>query len=224
MLSQAVPAGGMRSMLRGLPVLNGAGPPFDPLATPDNPVELFVDWLLLAIRSNAVEPHTMTLSTVDNDGRPSARVLILKDVDASGWHFGVNADSQKGRDLAARPVAALTFYWPELVRQVRISGPVVADPAEVTGADFLARPTGSKAMALTRRQSQPFLDPAELDAALDQARSELDSSPNGVPDEWVSYAVRPERVEFWQGDPTRRHQRIRYDAVDRSWTRTRLWP
>lgn len=224
MTSQEVPAGGMRSMLRGLPVLNGAAPPFDPSAVPDNPVELFVDWLLLAIRSNVTEPHAMTLSTVDSDGWPSARVLILKDVDASGWHFGVNACSQKGQHLAARPLAALTFYWPELVRQVRVSGPVVADPAEVTAVDFLARPNGSKAMALTRRQSRSFLDPAELDVALDQALAELDSAPNGVPDEWVSYAVRPDRVEFWQGDPDRRHQRIRYDAVDRSWTRTRLWP
>ena len=85
----------------------------------------------------------MTLSTIDQSGRPDARMLILKDLDGAGWHFAVHAASRKGRDLATRPVAALTFYWPELVRQVRVRGPVIADASEVAAADFLARPEGS---------------------------------------------------------------------------------
>ncbi|WP_405162309.1 pyridoxal 5'-phosphate synthase [Nocardia sp. NBC_01499] len=215
---------GLRSELRKLTVLKGTAPEFDPSSAPDSPMELFGEWFLLAVRSGVTEPHAMTLSTADADGRPSARVLILKDVDSAGWHFAISTLSRKGRELAARPFAALTFYWPELVRQVRVSGPVVADPPAVAAADFRARPPGSRQMALTRRQSQPFSDPAELDEALEHAHQELAATPNLVPDEWLSYAVRPEEVEFWQGDSQRRHQRLRYSAEGDSWSRTRLWP
>ncbi|MFI7001797.1 pyridoxal 5'-phosphate synthase [Nocardia sp. NPDC050175] len=215
---------GLRSELRKLSVLKGTAPEFDPSAAPESPMELFGEWFMLAVRSGVREPHAMTLSTVGADGRPSARVLILKDVDSAGWHFAISTLSRKGCDLAARPFAALTFYWPELVRQVRVSGPVVADPPAVAAADFLARPEGSKQMALTRRQSQPFDRPEELDEALEHARQELNSTPDLVPDEWCSYAVRPDEVEFWQGDPQRRHQRLRYTATGNSWLRTRLWP
>jgi pyridoxamine 5'-phosphate oxidase len=156
---------------------------------------------------------------------PDARVLILKDVDAAGWHFAINTASRKGADLAAHPVAALTFYWSPVVRQVRVRGVVVEDPAAVSRADFLARPAGSRAMALTRRQSQPLVEAAELDRALEKAHHDLDLDPELVPDEWVSYAVQPHSVEFWQGDPGRRHQRLRYERTDRAgWSRTALWP
>lgn len=218
---------GLRSALRGLPVLQGQAPAFDPAQAPDDPVRLFADWLGTAIRLEVTEPHAMTVATIDRNGEPDARVLILKAVDRAGWHFAVSSVSQKGADLAAHPVAALTFYWPELVRQVRVRGPVTADPSEVSAADFLARSDGSRAIALTRRQSQPLLDPAELDHALDKACSELRADPRHVPDEWISYAVHPGRVEFWQGDPGRRHQRLLYvtdpDGESR-WTRTLLWP
>ena len=166
----------------------------------------------------------MTVSTVGSDGIPDGRVLILKDVDANGWHFAISSVSQKGADLAANPVAALTFYWPDLVRQIRVSGPVVADPPTVSAADFLARSTGSRAMALTRRQSQPLNDLSELDTALEKSRLELAADPRFVPDEWISYAVRADRVEFWQGSRERRHQRLLYESTESGWSRTRLWP
>jgi pyridoxamine 5'-phosphate oxidase len=216
--------GGLRSVLRGIPVLKGVAPEFDLLDAPNDPAELFAEWFLLAVRSGVSEPHAMTLSTVDESGRPSARVLIVKDVDAVGWHFAVNAGSRKGRELAARPVAALTFYWPEMVRQVRIVGPVVADAPEVAAADFLVRPAGSRQMALTRRQSQPFTELSELDEALERAGRELEAAPDQVPAEWMSYAVCPDEVEFWQGDPQRRHKRLRYERVDGGWSRNMLWP
>lgn len=215
---------GLRSVLRGLPVLKGQAPEFDPAAAPPSPQELFAQWFLFAVESGVTEPHAMTLSTVSSQGRPSARVLILKDVDAAGWHFAVSSVSEKGHDLAACPVAALTFYWPQVVRQIRVSGPVVADSPEVVAADFLARPAGSRQMALIRRQSQPFTDVGELDEAMELARVELERSPDSVPSEWVSYAVRPDRVEFWQGDPDRRHKRLRYEAADGRWRRVLLWP
>lgn len=215
---------GLRDTLRALPVLTGRPPSFDPAAAPDDPVALFVDWLEGAVLAGVAEPHAMTVSTVGPGGRPDARVLILKAVDADGWHFGISAVSQKGRDLAANPLAALTFYWPELVRQIRLSGPVVADPVDVGAADFLARSAGSREMALTRRQSQPFLDSTEIDHALEKARLELQADPAVVPDEWISYALRPDQIEFWQGDSGRRHQRLRYELADGHWSRGLLWP
>ncbi|OHU92539.1 pyridoxine/pyridoxamine 5'-phosphate oxidase [Mycobacterium talmoniae] len=216
--------GGLRGVLRGLPVLTGRAPQFDPARAPADPVALFTDWLLHAIEAGVAEPHAMTVSTADAAGRPSGRVLILKDVDDGGWHFAVNAVSQKGRELAGNPAAALTFYWPALGRQVRVSGVVSADPPAVTAADFLARPVGSRAMALTRRQSAPYTDPAELDAALDKAHLELARTPSLVPDEWVSYAVAADAVEFWQADPQRRHQRLRYERARAGWSRILVWP
>lgn len=225
MASETTVESGLRAVLRGLTVLNGQAPQFDPATAPDDPVELFGDWFLTAVRAGVTEPHAMTLSTVAPTGQVSARVLILKDVDSAGWHFAINAGSRKGRELAATGAAALTFYWPEQVRQVRVTGTAVADPAPVAAADFLARPAGSREVALTRRQSQPLTTPGELDVALEQARAELEATPDLVPAEWISYAVRPNEIEFWQGSPDRRHQRLRYrETGDGEWTRTLLWP
>ena len=186
--------------------------------------------MIHAVDSGVVEPHAMTLSTVgavDATGiaRPSARVLILKDVDAAGWHFGVSSASRKGADLARNPAVSLTFYWPSLGRQVRVDGIALPDPSSVTAHDFLARSQGARAMVLTGRQSEPYADPAEISEALAKAHLELEHSPALVPAEWVSYAVRADAVEFWQADPTRRHRRLRYERDDdTSWSTTLLWP
>lgn len=210
--------------MRGLPVLVCAAPEFDPARAPGDPIELFTEWLLHAVDSGVTEPHAMTVSTVDAQHRPSARVLILKDVDVDGWHFAVSAISRKGAELARNPAVALTFYWPAVGRQVRVEGTARADPPEVTAEDFLARSEGARAMALTGRQSQPYDDPAEVTEALAKARLDLDRSPGLVPAEWVSYAVRAERVEFWQSDPARRHQRLCYERDEAGWSATLLWP
>jgi len=215
---------GGRAYLRELPVLTGAAPEFVIADAPGDPVSLFTSWLQHAVSAGVPEPHAMTICTVDAQGLPRARVLILKAVDDTGWHFAVNTVSQKGRDLAANPVAALTFYWPSLVRQVRVAGPVVSDGATYSAADFLARPLGSRAMALTRRQSQPLVDAGELDTEIAKAHSVLEREPDLVPDEWVSYAVRPTEVEFWQGSADRRHVRLLYRRVDDDWETGQLWP
>lgn len=215
---------GGRSYLRRLPVLAGTSPGFDTADVPADPVSLFTRWLQQAADAGVPEPHAMTLSTVDAQGMPRARVLILKAVDSNGWHFAVSSVSQKGRDLAAHPAAALTFYWPALVRQVRIAGAVVSDGPLASADDFLARPLGSRAMALTLRQSQPLGDIAELQAEIDKAHRKLDDDPDLVPDEWVSYAVRPNEVEFWEGSADRRHRRLNYHRVGDRWDRTQLWP
>ncbi|QZA09430.1 pyridoxal 5'-phosphate synthase [Mycolicibacter heraklionensis] len=207
----------------------GAAPEFDPAQAPGDPVALFVQWLLHAVDSGIVEPHAMTLSTVGaaagtGGSRPSARVLILKDIDAAGWHFGVSSASRKGADLARNPAVSLTFYWPALGRQVRVDGIALPDPPPVTADDFLARSEGARAMVLTGRQSEPYDDPAEISEALAKAHLELERSPTLVPAEWVSYAVQADAVEFWQADSTRRHRRLRYERDGTSWSTTLLWP
>lgn len=217
-------AADLRSTLRALPVLSGTAPEFDPGLCPDDPTALFAEWFRAAIQAGVAEPHAMTLSTVGADGHPDARMLILKDVDDAGWHFAVSSASKKGADLSSNPVAALTFYWQQLVRQVRVRGAVVVDPPDVTAADFLARSDGARALVLTRSQSQPLAATTNLDDALAVTRAQLDADPGLVPDEWVSYAVRPERVEFWQGDPERRHQRLLYTEGGAGWERKLLWP
>jgi pyridoxamine 5'-phosphate oxidase len=214
----------MRSVLRALPVLTGSAPDFDPGRTPSDPMSLFIEWFQIAVDAGVSEPHAMSLSTVDASGRPDARMLILKDIDSAGWHFAVSAASRKSSHLAANPVAALAFYWPQLVRQVRVRGAVVADPPGVTSADFLARSPGARAQVLVARQSQPLANSADLHHELSEARTALDADPELVPDDWVSYAVRPDRVEFWQGDPERRHQRLHYTQDSTGWNKTLLWP
>jgi pyridoxamine 5'-phosphate oxidase len=137
----------LRTRLRAVPTLTGKPPAFDPARTPGAPHELFVDWLTTAIDSGVPEPCATTLSTVDETGRPSGRILILKNVDERGWQFASSAGSRKGRELATHPQAALTFYWVPLGRQVRITGTAKpADPAESL-ADLMARPPAARTQA-----------------------------------------------------------------------------
>lgn len=124
--------------LRSLPSLTGHAPAL-PTVLPDDPVDLFIDWLRRAVAAGVPEPHAATLSTVGEDGVPDGRVLILKDVDERGWAFASTAGSRKGRQLAVHPVAAMTFWWPAQVRSVRVSGRVVEASAAETAADLAAR-------------------------------------------------------------------------------------
>jgi pyridoxamine 5'-phosphate oxidase len=216
---------GVRHLLRSLPVFAFDLPEFLPEAAPDDPVSLFVEWLTSAIEGGVPEPHAMTLSTADEDGRPSARVLICKDVDVSGnWYFASSASSRKGYELEANPHAALTFYWPQHGRQIRVRGAVTPTGAERSAADFLARSPGSRAEALSSRQSQVLDDPAEAETALRAALARLAAEPDLVAADWTLYALAATDVEFWQADEQRRHTRLRYDRTSEGWTRHRLWP
>ncbi|WP_235614627.1 pyridoxine/pyridoxamine 5'-phosphate oxidase [Streptomyces ambofaciens] len=217
-------AANLRQTLRDIEVFSGELPGFDPTTAPDTPVELFTEWLLEALSAGVKEPHAMTLATADASGDPTARVLILKDVSTQGWQFASAANSPKGRDLAARPCAALTFYWAPLARQVRVRGPVVRETPEACAADFLARGAGARAEALLGRQSQPLADLAERDAQVETSLTRIKSEPNLVAPDWTLYSVRPESVEFWQGDKQRRHTRLVYLSTPDGWTRQMLWP
>jgi pyridoxamine 5'-phosphate oxidase len=215
----------MRDMLRALEVFPAELPEFDTRSAPDDPVTLFLEWLRDAIRDQVRAPHAMTLATAGTAGQVSSRVLICKDVDEAGrWYFASGAGSPKGRELAASPHAALSFYWPAQGRQIRIRG--VAAPAgrQASAADFLARSPASRAEALTGRQSQPLEDPAELDEALRRAQARIAAEPGLVDPGWTLYALTADEVEFWQADHERRHIRLRYQRAAGAWARHLLWP
>ena len=217
--------GPIRDLLRGLPVFAGELPDFHPDQAPGDPVDLFADWLAAAIAAQVPEPHVMSLATVAVDGRPSSRMLILKDVEPAGrWYFASTSTSRKGRELAERPYAALGFYWPQMGRQIRIGGRVEPAGRERSQADFLARPPASRMEGLVGRQSEVLADPAELAAALIAARAEVEADPQRVAPAWTLYGLRADEVEFWQGDKDRRHIRLRYQREGQEWSRRRLWP
>ncbi|MFD4240496.1 pyridoxal 5'-phosphate synthase [Streptomyces sp. NPDC058525] len=215
---------GTRQWLRGLEVFAGPLPEFDPATAPADPVRLFLSWLLEAVADGVRDPHAMTLSTVDSAGDPDARVLILKDVDASGWQFSAHAFSPKGGQLACHPRAALTFYWPQHGRQVRIRGAVTPGTAEDNAADFLGRSRTARAASLPARQSQYLTDPAERDHTLEKSLALIEAEPSLVDSAWTTYTLAPAEVEFWQAAKSRVHTRLRYERTGSGWERLQLWP
>ncbi|MDA5280888.1 pyridoxal 5'-phosphate synthase [Streptomyces sp. Isolate_45] len=214
---------GARQWLRGLEVFARPLPEFDPEEAPDDPVRLFLSWLVEAVADGVRDPHAMTLSTVDSAGDPDARVLILKGVGPEGWQFAGHAFSPKGGQLACHPRAALTFYWPEHGRQVRIRGPVTPGSGEVNAADFLDRSPTARAESLLGRQSQYLMDPAERDHALEKALAMIEREPSLVDSAWTLYTLAPAEVEFWQAAKDRVHTRLRYERTAAGWERLRLW-
>jgi pyridoxamine 5'-phosphate oxidase len=214
----------IRELLRGLKSLPGPYAPFALAQAPAEPASLFLDWLRAAIEAGIREPHAMTLSTVDADGRPDARVLILKNVDDHGWHFAITRSSPKGHQISQAADVALTFYWPVLGRQVRIRGVAQDMGLQVQADDFLARPHGSRAAALLGRQSDVLASDRELEEGLAEQLERLKLDPQIVSPQWAVYAVRPDTIEFWQGDEERRHMRLRYRRNGSAWTTERLWP
>ncbi|MCX2925616.1 pyridoxine/pyridoxamine 5'-phosphate oxidase [Streptomyces sp. NEAU-W12] len=203
-------------------------PVFDPAAAPAEPLPLFTRWFAEAVAAGQPEPHTMSLATADTEGLPDVRIVILHGADADGWSFATHTHSRKGGHLAARPYAALTFYWPVLGRQVRVRGPVATAPAEEARADLRARSAGALASALTGRQSEVLGSPEELDRASRTAWELARREPDTPVPSWTLYRLRPDEVEFFQGDSLRRHTRLRYRRSPRpsreGWARELLWP
>jgi pyridoxamine 5'-phosphate oxidase len=203
------------SLLRSIRPLDGPLPTFDPSSVPAAPSDLFASWLAAAVAAGEPQPNAMVLSTVDDLGRPDARVVILRDADSSGWWFASTAVGPKGAQLAATPWAALTWYWPLLGRQIRARGPVRAHDG---ASDFLARsPAGRAEAVVATRQSRPLGSIDELGAALTAATDE-------VPKGWTRYQVCATEVQFFQIATSRQHARVRYDLTNDTWSHTLLWP
>ncbi|MDN7509132.1 pyridoxamine 5'-phosphate oxidase [Burkholderia multivorans] len=194
-------------------------------AAPD-PFAQFDRWFNEALAAKLPEPNTMTLATVGADGRPSARIVLVKGVDERGFVFFTNYESRKGRDLAAHPYAALLFYWIELERQVRIEGRVEKTSADESDRYFASRPVGSRIGAWASEQSAVIDSRATLEAR-EKAFSERYGDDPPRPPHWGGYRVVPDTLEFWQGRPSRLHDRLVYTrdaAAPHGWTISRLSP
>ena len=170
-----------RQLLRALPDFPEVLPDFDPAAAPADPAELFRLWLDEALAAGVPQPNACSLATADEHGRPSSRMLILKDIDADGWHFATSRESRKGKELTANPHAALNFFWQQQGRQVRVAGDVVELSAEASAADWRARPGADGGENADNENT-----------------------------DWQLYAIRPREIEFWQARHDRRHIRHRY--------------
>nr|WP_063806285.1 pyridoxal 5'-phosphate synthase [Streptomyces kanamyceticus] len=204
-------------------------PAFDPAEAPANPLPLFHEWFAEAVAAGQAEPHTMGLATVDETGLPDVRTVMLHDADDRGWHFASHATSAKGRQLAARPEAALHFYWPAQARQIRVRGRVAEAPHHEGIADLHARSTGALAAALVGHQSEVLSSSDELARASTGAWERAAAEPDADAASWTLYVLDPVEVEYFQGDVRRRHVRLRYrrngEASERAdWVRELLWP
>jgi len=187
-----------------------------------SPFEQFTRWFDEALAAKVPEPNAMTLATVDADGQPSARIVLIKGFDEHGFTFFTNYESRKGTDLAAEPRACLLFFWQPLERQVRIEGVVEKVAAEESDAYYHSRPAGSRIGAWASRQSQPITR-AELEARELEFRERYGDQPPRPP-HWGGYRLVPDRWEFWQGRKSRLHDRLRYRLEAGQWTRERLAP
>ncbi|WP_329339706.1 pyridoxal 5'-phosphate synthase [Streptomyces sp. NBC_01352] len=199
-------------------------PAFDPTTAPDAPLPLFTTWFAEAVAAGQIEPHTMSLATSDAEGRPDVRIVMMHGADPDGWSFATHVSSRKGAQLADRPYAALGFYWPVLGRQVRVRGPVTAAPSEEGQADLHARSTGALAAALTGRQSEPLDSLDELARVSAAAWDRAQQDPGAPVPTWTLYRLRPDEVEFFQGDGRRQHVRLVYRRGEAGWAKELLWP
>lgn len=195
-------------------------------AVQDDPIPQFERWLEEALRAEVPEPNAMTLSTATANGIPSARIVLLKGLDKGGFLFYTNYQSQKGRELSENPYAALTFLWHELQRQVRVEGRVERLSPEASTEYFQSRPKSSQIGAWVSPQSQPI----ESREVLEKREQELwekyeDAEQLPRPDHWGGFRVLPQRIEFWQGRPSRLHDRIFFERdTSGEWRKSRLAP
>jgi pyridoxamine 5'-phosphate oxidase len=190
----------------------------------DDAIEQFRRWYSRALDAGLPQPDAAALATAGADGRPSARMVLLRGYDSHGFVFFTNLESRKGRELAARPWAALLFYWPELDRQVRIEGRTERASDEESDAYFALRPWQSRVSAWASPQSQVLASRRELETryqTLSEAYRERDVP---RPPNWGGYRLVPDTLEFWQGRPHRLHDRIRYRLEGSAWRRERLAP
>lgn len=189
-----------------------------------DPIEQFNQWFEEALKAEVVEANAMNLSTVNSTGQPSGRMVLLKGVDWGGFLFYTNYESRKGKDLTTQPFAALTFFWNELERQIRIEGRVHRlDPAAST-AYFDSRPHGSKIGAIVSPQSQPIESQEWLQAQTNAMTEELGDKQPVRPAHWGGYILIPHYMEFWQGRVNRLHDRICYSFENENWKLERLAP
>ncbi len=192
----------------------------------DEPLRLFAEWFAEAKRAEPVNPDAMTLATVDDDGMPNARMVLLKGFDERGFVFYTNLDSIKGHELGAAPKAALTFYWKALQRQVRLRGSVEAVSSEEADAYFASRSRMAQIGAWASKQSTALESRLAFEKAIARYTAKFAIGTVPRPPYWSGYRVVPAEIEFWQERPFRLHDRIAFTRANVSapWTKTRLYP
>jgi pyridoxamine 5'-phosphate oxidase len=190
----------------------------------DAPLDLFAAWLAEATQSEINDPTAMALATVDADGMPDVRMVLLKEADRRGFVFYTNAESEKGRQLAANPRAALVLHWKSLHRQVRVRGAVEQVSDAEADAYYESRPRDSRIGAWASQQSRPLETRFALEkaVALYAAKYAFGTVPR--PPYWVGYRIIPEQMEFWHDKPFRLHDRVRFTRFGDGWARQRLYP
>ena len=200
------------------------GGPLDPDACDADPIVEVRRWMQEAVAAQLPTPNAMTLATVDEHGRPAARIVLLKEIDDRGFTFYTNYQSRKGDDLTAHPFAALVLYWDALHRQIRIEGAVEKVTPEESDAYFASRPRGSQLGAIASPQSRPIPTRAHLEERVRELDQEIGAREPARPAHWGGYRVVPEMIELWQGQPSRLHDRVRYRKSADGWVRDRLAP
>ncbi len=189
-----------------------------------NPFDQFRAWFNEALAAQLPEPTAMTLATADTHGVPSARTVLLKGVDETGFVWYTNYASEKGQCLEQNPVAAILFFWPELERQVRISGTVERVSRDESEAYFHSRPRESQLGAWASHQSTVVASREDLEQSYAAMQQQFADGEIPLPPTWGGYRLSPLRIEFWQGRPSRMHDRIRYRQSDGGWITERLAP
>jgi len=190
---------------------------------PDDPIDLLRQWLDEAVSSQITEPTAMCLSTVDEQGRPSARMVLLRGLGPEGLRFYTNYESRKGIEIAANSHVALTFWWGPLERQIRIEGTATMTPPRVSDEYFYSRPLDSQIASAVSPQSRALESATRIDEMFDAAKATWGENVQR-PAHWGGYDVQIQRIEFWQGRPSRLHDRIVFERDADSFKRTRLAP
>ena len=190
-----------------------------------DPIAQFGVWFQQALDADLLEPNAMTLATATPDGKPTARIVLLKGVDERGFVFYTNYESQKGQQLIANPYAALVFLWDKLERQVRIEGKVVKLSRSESTEYFHSRPEASQLGAIASNQSRVIPNREVLEQKLAELKTQYQDKTIPIPEDWGGFRVIPSRIEFWQGRPSRLHDRLVYNLqTDGSWQIQRLAP